>query len=102
MKSMEKSLQYKDVTSAQAESTDVPHAVHDEAFLTECATEGTGNAMSENQFNETSVIETQIDPKCSKFQDVLSSDHYNENDTANSNEQVSHHAMSVVQFTVCQ
>ena len=91
LKSMEISLPYKDVISAQAESTAVPHEVHDEAFLTEYATVGTGKVVTENQFNKSSVlvsslvplIEAQIKPECSTFQDgieqVLSSEHCNEN-----------------------
>ena len=98
---MEKSLPYtcKDVISAQAESTAVPHEVHHEAFLTVCATEGTGNVMAANQFKETvqfgvPMIEVQTKPKWSTFDDgtcmeqVLSSDHRDKDESAN--EQVSY------------
>ena len=95
---MEKSLSYKDVISAQAKNTEE----HEEAFLTECAAEGTGNFMTENQFKETSdlvtsgipMIEVQLKTECSTFHDcleqVLSSEHYSENGSVNDNEQVSY------------
>ena len=96
LKSMEKSLPYKDVTSAQAESTctAVPHKVQDEAFLTVCAAEGTGNVMTDNQKSVLvpSCVPLQIKPECASCHDgmeqVLTSEHYNEIGSAN--EQVSY------------